>query len=138
MWVYANVRRLESFVDFRARLHLVSDLRRRKSCQVCCDDTSDVTGISGLNSVSEDESTMFKKYRGLLPIKPRWYESPSGTCRSDDLSVAPSCSGEQDARDITRLYKDTMRDDVTELGDTLASIRAPTQQELKIAQHVGA
>ena len=43
-----------------------------------------------------------------LPIHTRWYELPLGICRSGDLSVAPSLGGEHDARDKTRMYRDTM------------------------------
>ena len=50
------------------------------------DVASNVTGISGVYSVGKDKSMMFKTYRGLLPIHPRWYELPLGTGRSGDLS----------------------------------------------------
>ena len=102
------------------------------------DDASDVTGVSGLNSIGEDKSMMLKTCNGPMPIHQRWYEFPSGTCRSGDLSVAPSPGEEHDARYTVRLYKDTMREDAKEFGDPLASVRAPTQQELKIAKRVAA
>ena len=51
------------------------------------DSASDVTGISGLNSVSEGKSTLFKTCRGPTPIHPSWYELPLGTFRSGNLSV---------------------------------------------------
>ena len=79
---------------------------------------------------------IFKAYRGLLLIHPRGYELPLGTRRSDDLSVAPSRGEEYDARDMIRIYKDTMREDATEFDDPY--VRAPTQRELKIAERVGA
>ena len=41
-------------------------------------------------------------------------------------------------RDKTRMYKDTMHEDVMEFGDLLASVCAPIQQELKIAEPVSA
>ena len=50
--------------------------------------------------------------------------------------MVPNCGKDHDARDIIRLYKDTMREDAIEFGDLLESIRAPTQQELKIAERV--
>ena len=52
---------------------------------------SEVTGVSDVDSVGEDKSMMFKAYRGPLPNLSRWYELPIGTCRSGDLSLAPSC-----------------------------------------------
>ena len=61
-----------------------------------------------------------------------------GVCRSTDLSVAP-CSGEEhDACDMIRLHKKTMCEDAMKFGGTLASIRAPNQQELKIRERVAA
>ena len=66
------------------------------------DSTSNVTGISSLNSVCEDKSLVFKTYRGPLPIHPRLYEFPLGSCRSGDLNVVPSRGGENDARDVIR------------------------------------
>ena len=98
------------------------------------DVASDMTDVSGLKSVGEDKSTMFKTYRGPLPIYLSWYELPFGTFRSGDLSVAP-CSGEEhDARDTIRVYKDTMREDAMEYGDTL--VCALIQQELKIGARI--
>ena len=98
------------------------------------DGVSDMTGVSGLNSVGEGKSKMFKAYRAPLPAPLRWYEFPLGTCRSGHLSIA-SCLGEEDdARDTIRLYKDTMHKDAMELGDPL--VRAATQQELKIVELV--
>ena len=98
------------------------------------DVASDVTGISGVNSVGEDNSMMFKTYRGPLPIQLHWYELPLDTCRSGNLGVAPIRGEEHDARDTIRLYKDAIRKDAMELGDSL--VRAPTQQELKINERV--
>ena len=102
------------------------------------DGASDATGILGLNSVGEDKMTMFKTCSDLLPSYPRWHGLPSGTCRSADLSMAPSRGEELDARDIIRLYKDTMRKDAMKFGDPLASVHARTQQELKITESVAA
>ena len=73
---------------------------------------------------------MFKTYCGPVLIHPRLYEFPLGTCCSD-LSLAPSRVVKHDARYTIRLYKDEMREDAMEFGDTL--FRSPTQQELKIA-----
>ena len=98
------------------------------------DVTSYVTGGSGVNSVGEDKSMMFKAYRGPLPIHTRRYELPFGICTSGELSVSSSRGEEHDARDTIRLYKDTMRKDAMELCDSL--VRSPTQQELKIAECV--
>ena len=53
-----------------------------------------------------------------------------------DLSVTPSRGEEQDARETIRFYKDTMHEDAMEFGYPL--VRAPTQQELKIAERVAA
>ena len=41
---------------------------------------SEVTCISGINSVGEDQSIMLKPYRVPLPTHLRWYGMPSGTC----------------------------------------------------------
>ena len=57
--------------------------------QVISSIASEVTGGSGINSVSEDKLMVFKTCRGPLPIYPRWYELPLGTFRSGNLSVAP-------------------------------------------------
>ena len=99
---------------------------------------SDVTGISSLDSLSEEKTKMFKTYSGLLQIYPLWYELTSGTCLCGDLDVAPSRGEEHDARDTNCLHKETMREDVIEFGDPLASVHAPTQQELKITELVTA
>ena len=99
-------------------------------------DPSDVTGVSGLKNVGNDKSTILKIYSGPLPIHPRWYELPLGTCRSGDLSVAPSRREEHDARNTIRLYKDTVREDAMEFGDP--NIRALAQQELNIAERIAA
>ena len=88
-------------------------------------------GVSGLNSVGEDNKTMFKTYRGPLLINSLGYELPSGTCLNSDLSVASSCVEERDARDTIHLQKDAMRKDAMEYWDLL--VRASTKQELKIA-----
>ena len=48
--------------------------------------------------------------------------------------MVPSCGGEHDSRDEIRLFKDKMREDAMELEDFLASVHAPTQQDLKIAE----
>ena len=48
--------------------------------------------------------------------------------------MAPSRGEEHDARDTIRLYKDTMSEDAMDFCDP--DIRAPTQQELKIAGRV--
>ena len=62
----------------------------------------DVSGISSLNNVGEDKSIMLKSYRGYLSIHPRRYELSLGSCRSDDLSLAPIRGDEHDAHDIIR------------------------------------
>ena len=95
------------------------------------DDAYAVTAVSGLNSVGEDKTMMFKTYCGTLSILLRWYEYSLGTCHRGDLSVKPSRGEENDARDTVRLYKDTLREDVIQRGDPL--FRAPAQQELKIS-----
>ena len=46
--------------------------------------------------------------------------------------MASSSGEEHDVRYIIRLCKDTMREDAIEFGNPLATLRAPTQQELKI------
>ena len=104
--------------------------------QVMSSLASEVSGFSGESSVGENKSIMFKTYRGPLPMHPRWYELPLGTCRSCDLSVAPSCGEEHNARDAIRLCKDTIREDAMDFGDPAA--RAPTQLNLKIAARVAA
>ena len=43
---------------------------------------------------------------------------------------------EHDARDTSRIYKDTMREDTMAFGDSY--VRVSTQQELKIAERVAA
>ena len=73
------------------------------------DVASGVTGVSGLNSVGEDRTTMFKTYRGPLPIHLRWYELHSGTCRSGDLSAVERCNEQHHMCDTIRLCKDTMQ-----------------------------
>ena len=78
---------------------------------------------------------MFKACCGPLPIYLRWYEFPLGTCRSGGLGVVPSCE-QQDARNTIRTYEDTQYEDAREFGDLY--VRAPTQQELKIAERVTA
>ena len=60
-----------------------------------------MTGVSGLNSVEEDKTMMFKTYSGPLSIHPYWSELPSGACCSADLIVAKSRGEENDARDTT-------------------------------------
>ena len=52
--------------------------------------------------------------------------------------MAPSRREEHDVFGTVRLYKDTMDEDRMEFGDPLASVRAPTQQELKISERVTA
>ena len=79
---------------------------------------------------------ILKTYRAPLPIHQCWYELPLGTCRSGDLSMAPSHGEEHDTRYTIRLYKDNMREDTMEFGEPGA--RAPTQQEPKIAKRVTA
>ena len=64
---------------------------------------------------------------GTLLIHLVWYELPWGTCRSDDLSVAPTRGEEYDARDTTYLYKNTMREDAMKFSDPLANIPAATK-----------
>ena len=56
------------------------------------------------------------------------------TCRSSDLSAEPSHGEEHDTRDTIRLYKDTMRKYAMEYGNHI--VCAPTQQWLKIAEHI--
>ena len=97
---------------------------------------SEMTGVSGVKSVGEDKSMMFKAYRGPLPNHPRWYELPSISCRNDDLGVTPNRGEEHDTRDMICIYKNTMREDAMEFG--YLCVRAPTQQELKIAERVAA
>ena len=52
--------------------------------QVMSSIASEVTGVSGINSIGEDKSMMFKTNRDPLPIHTRWYELRLGTCRSGD------------------------------------------------------
>ena len=54
------------------------------------DGASNVNGVSSLDSVGEDKSAMLNTYSSPLPINPRWYELSLDTCRSGDLSLAPS------------------------------------------------
>ena len=96
------------------------------------DDSSDVTGVSRLKRISEDNSSMFKTYLVSLEIYSSWYELYLCTCSSGDLSAAPSRGEEHDALDIPCLYKDTMHEDAMEFGKLL--FRAPTQQELNIGE----
>ena len=56
------------------------------------------------------------------------------TFHSGDLSVTPSSGEEHDARDIIRLYKDMMCENVIEFGDPLASVHVATQKKLKITE----
>ena len=128
MWVYANFRRLASCVDCQALLHLVFVLLHCRLCASIGDSASDVTGVSRLNSVGEDKSTLCKMYRSLLPIHPCWHELLSSTCRSVDLNLVPIRDEEHDACGTMRLYKDTMRDGATELVDPLESVRAPARR----------
>ena len=95
-----------------------------------------MTDVLGLNSVGEDKTMMFKTFKGPVQIYPCWCEFPSGTFPTGDLSVAPSRGEENDACDTICLYKDTMREDAIEFGDPLANVRAPAQQELRIAERV--
>ena len=69
---------------------------------------------------------------------PYLYEFPSSICRSDNLSVAPSHGEKHVTCDTVSLYKDTISEDEMEFCDLLTSVRAPTQHELKIAEHVAA
>ena len=84
----------------------------------------------------EEETIIFKIYRGPLLIQTHWYELSLGTCRSGDISVAPSRGEEHDEHDTIRLYKDTTREDAMKFGDPL--VHAPTQQELNITERVAA
>ena len=59
--------------------------------QVVLSIVSEVTGVSGVNGVGEDKSITFKAYLAPLQIHSCWYELPVCTCRSGDLSLAPSC-----------------------------------------------
>ena len=42
---------------------------------------------------------------GFSTIQPSWYVLLSGTCHSDDLSIAPSRGEEHDVHDTISLYK---------------------------------
>ena len=55
-----------------------SDIRPSASQVVSSvgDGSSGLAGVSGLESVCEDRSMMFKTYSGPLPIHPRWHELP--------------------------------------------------------------
>ena len=52
--------------------------------------------------------------------------------------MAHSHGEEHDARDMARVYSDAMCEDAMEFGDPLANVRAPTQEEFKIAERVSA
>ena len=65
-------------------------------------------------------------------IYPSLYELPLEICLSGDLSLAPRHGEELDAQDTKCLYEDTMHEDAIEFGDSF--VRAPTQEESKIAQ----
>ena len=95
---------------------------------------SEVKGIFGINSVSEDKLMIFKAYRCPLLIHLRWYKLPLSICRGGDLSILQSGGEKHDTRDIFRMYKDNMRENVMEIGDPYD--HAPTQQDLKIAERV--
>ena len=71
---------------------------------------SEVTGFSRVSSVGEDRSMVIKAYCGPFPIHPQRYKLPLSTCRSGDLSMAPSRIEEHDARDSIRIYRDTTRE----------------------------
>ena len=79
-----------------------------------------------------------KTYSSPLPIHTHCYGLPSGTYLCSDLSMAPSRGEEHDPCNAIRLYKDPIREDAMELNSLLASVRAPTQQELNIAEGVAA
>ena len=52
------------------------------------DVVSDVTCVSGMKSVGEHTSIIFKVCLGPLQIYSRWYELPLDPCPSGDFSVA--------------------------------------------------
>ena len=81
---------------------------------------------------------MFSSYKRLFPIHLRWYDLPLGTCRSGNLSVAPTRGEEHDACDTVRLYEETIREDALEHDNPSAAVRAPTRQELMVAKRVAA
>ena len=51
------------------------------------DGSSEVTGVSVLNSVDEEKSIMFKTYLGPLVLHPRRYDLPLDIRRSGDLGM---------------------------------------------------
>ena len=66
----------------------------------------------------------------------RWYELALGTFHRGDLGVAPRRGEEHNPCDTIRLYLDTLRDDSMRIVDP--HVRAPSQQDLKIAECVAA
>ena len=52
--------------------------------------------------------------------------------------MAPRFCKEHYVHYTARLYKDTKRENAMEFDDPLVSVRAPTQQRLKIVKHVAA
>ena len=84
-------------------------------------------GISGLNIVGEDKSTMFRTYGAPLPIRPRWFEFTLSNSHIGNLGVASSRGEEHDARGTICLNTYMMREDAMESGYPLVSVRAPIQ-----------
>ena len=89
-------------------------------------------GVSGLNRVGEDDTMMFNTCGLTLSMHLHSYELPSSTCHRGDERVEPGHGEEHNARDNTRLYNDTMRENSTELGELI--VRASTQQKLWIVE----
>ena len=48
--------------------------------------------------------------------------------------MAPSCAEDHDLCEVIYIYRDSIREDVMEFGDTLASLSFVAQQELNVAE----
>ena len=81
-------------------------------------DGSTQNSVHVLNSVGKDKTKLYSIYTSLLLIHSWWYEFPSGTYCSEDLSHASNRGENHDGRDTMRLYKYTLRGDKIGHGDS--------------------
>ena len=81
---------------------------------------------------------MFKSYASPLPIHWRLYEISLGIFRSDDFSKAPRLGVEHDARYVTRLHNETLREDSLEFNKNRTETREPTKHKLRVEKRVSA
>ena len=61
-----------------------------------------------------------------------------GICTSGDVSQAPTRDKEHHARDAVHLYKETLREDMLEFGDSSTVECKLTKHELKAAERAAA